>query len=163
MTVSVLVYTIRVVTADPRFGPEAALPILVRHARGTYGLFIRDALSEQGFGDMPANGSYVLGLIETGGSALSDVISDMAVSKQRASQLVDTLVVRGYLERSVDPDDRRRMLLTLTPRGAAASDIAYDTLTEIDARLLDAVGAKKMANTKETLAALVELRHSHPH
>jgi DNA-binding MarR family transcriptional regulator len=154
---------IRAMTTDPRFDPEAVLPILLRPGRGAYGLFVRDALTEQGFGDMPANGGYVLGLIETEGSQLSDVISNMGVSKQTASQLVDTLVLRGYLERSVDPDDRRRMLLTLTARGAAASDVVYDTVKEIDARLVAVVGAEKMAHTKETLAALVDLRHSQPH
>ena len=82
-------------------------------------MFIRDTLTEAGFTDMPANGGYVLGLIESRGSGLSDVIADLGVSKQTASQLVDTLVVRGYLERSVDPDDRRRVLVTLTERGRA--------------------------------------------
>jgi DNA-binding MarR family transcriptional regulator len=150
-------------TTDPRFSPDVVLPILLRPGRGTYGLFIRDALADQGFGDMPANGGYILGLIETGGSALGDVISDMGVSKQAASQLVDTMVVRGYLERSADPNDRRRMLLTLTERGAAASDVVYNTVKDIDARLVAVVGPEKMAHTKETLAALVDLRRSHAH
>ena len=45
---------------------------------------------------------------------------ELGVSKQAAGQLVDTLVLRGYLERSVDPEDRRRLTLTLTERGMAA-------------------------------------------
>lgn len=109
---------------------------------------------------MPANGGYVLRLIEPEGTPLGDVIADMGVSKQRASQLVDTLVVRGYLERTVDANDRRRMLLTLTEHGSAASDAVYATIQEIDARLVAVVGAERMAHTKETLAALVDLRHS---
>ncbi len=120
-------------------------------------MFIRDALTEAGFTDMPANGGYVLGLIESRGSGLSDVIADLGVSKQTASQLVDTLVVRGYLERSVDPDDRRRVLVTLTARGRAASDAVFATVAEIDARLVAAVGEDRMTHTKETLAALVDL------
>ena len=106
---------------------------------------------------MPANGGYVLGLIESRGSGLSDVIADLGVSKQTASQLVDTLVVRGYLERSVDPDDRRRVLVTLTERGRAASDAVFATVEEIDARLVAAVGEERMTHTKETLAVLVDL------
>jgi DNA-binding MarR family transcriptional regulator len=147
-------------TTDPRFGPQVVLPVLLRPGRGVYGLFIRDALAEQGFSDMPANGGYVLRLIEPEGTPLGDVIADMGVSKQRASQLVDTLVVRGYLERTVDANDRRRMLLTLTEHGSAASDAVYATIQEIDARLVAVVGAERMAHTKETLAALVDLRHS---
>ena len=79
-------------TADSKYGPDVLLPILLRPGRGVYGMFIREALADAGFNDMPANGGYVLGLIESGVSALSDVIADMGVSKQTASQLVDTLV-----------------------------------------------------------------------
>jgi DNA-binding MarR family transcriptional regulator len=142
---------------EHEFGPEVVLPVLLRPGRGVYGLFIRDALTEAGCNDMPANGGYVLGLIEPEGTALSDVIADIGFSKQRASQLVDTLVIRGYLERSVDPEDRRRMLLTLTERGSSASDTVYRTCQEVDARLVAVVGAERMKHTKETLHALADL------
>jgi DNA-binding MarR family transcriptional regulator len=144
-------------TTDAHYGPEVVLPVLLRPGRGVYGMFIRDALVEAGFTDMPANGGYVLGLVERGVSTLGDVIADLSVSKQTASQLVDTLVVRGYLERTVDVDDRRRVLVTLTERGRAASDAVFATVEEIDARLVAVVGAERMAHTKETLAALVDL------
>jgi DNA-binding MarR family transcriptional regulator len=79
------------------------------------------------------------------------------VSKQATRTLVDTLVVRGYLERSEDPDDRGRVLVTLTERGRAASGAVFVTFEEIDARLVAVAGAERMAHTKETLAALVDL------
>ena len=144
-------------TTDPRLAPEVVLPVLLRPGRGVYGLFIRDALVEAGFTDMPANGGYVLGLLRPEGAALSDVIADMGVSKQTASQLVDTLVVRGYVERTVNSDDRRRVLLTLTERGSAACDVVLGAVEEVDARLVAVVGAERMAHTKETLAALIDL------
>jgi DNA-binding MarR family transcriptional regulator len=147
-------------TTDPRLAPDVVLPVLLRPGRGVYGLFIRDALTEAGFSDMPGNGGYVLGLVAPDGTALSDVIADLGVSKQTASQLVDTLVVRGYLERTVDPDDRRRVLVALTERGRAASDIVLATAEQVDARLVAVVGAERMLHTKETLAALLGLRSS---
>jgi DNA-binding MarR family transcriptional regulator len=143
-------------TADQRLAPEVVLPVLLRPGRGVYGLFIRDALVDAGFTDMPANGGYVLGLLPER-ATLNDVIADMGVSKQTASQLVDTLVVGGYVERSVDPGDRRRVLLALTKRGRAASDVVFDTVEQIDARLVAVVGAERMAHTNETLAALIDL------
>jgi len=120
---------------DHETARDVILPALLRPGRGVYGLFIRDALAEAGFTDMPANGGYVLGLLPPGGLPLSDVIADLGVSKQTASQLVDTLVVRSYLERSVDPDDRRRVLVALTDRGKAASAVVLATAEQIDARL----------------------------
>jgi DNA-binding MarR family transcriptional regulator len=82
------------------------------------------------------------------------------VSKQTVGQLVDTLVVRGYLERTVGPDDRRRVLVTLTERGRSASTVVLATAEDIDARLVAVVGTERMTNTRETLAALPDLRSS---
>ncbi len=139
-------------------GPDVVLPVLLRPGRGVYGLFIRDALMDAGCTDMPANGGYVLGLIAPSGTPLSEVIADMGVAKQTASQLVDTLVVRGYVERTADAEDRRRVLLTLTERGRSAADVVMATAQEIDDRLLAVVGAERMQHTKETLTALLDLR-----
>lgn len=142
---------------DPRLAPDVVLPALLRPGRGVYGLFIRDALAEAGFTDMPGPGGYVLGLIAPEGTPLGEVISDLGVAKQTASQLVDTLVVRGYLERSEDPEDRRRVLLTLTERGRSASAVVLSAAEEVDARLVAVVGAEHMQHTKETLVALLDL------
>jgi len=143
---------------DPRPADDAMLPVLLKPGRGVFGLFIRDALVEAGFADMPANGGYVLGLLEPDGAGLSEVVTDLGVSKQTASQLIDTLVVRGYVERSADPDDRRRVLLTLTERGGVASGVVFSTAQMVHDRLLAIVGVERMTHTKETLAALLSLR-----
>jgi DNA-binding MarR family transcriptional regulator len=149
-------------TSDPGLAPDVVLPVLLKPGRGVYGLFIRDALAEAGFGDMPASGGYVIRLVAPGITPLSDVISDLGISKQRASELLDTLVLRGYLERSADPADRRRVLVALTDRGQAASDAVYAAVLDIDTRLTAIVGAERMAHTKETLAALLSLRATEP-
>ena len=40
------------------------------------------------------------------------MIGGLGISKQRASQLVDTLVLRGYLTREVNAEDRRRTTIS---------------------------------------------------
>jgi DNA-binding MarR family transcriptional regulator len=144
--------------SQPGRAEDPMLPVLLKPGRGVFGLFIREALGVAGFADMPANGGYVLGLLEPDGAAFGDVIADLGVSKQTASQLIDTLVVRGYVERTSDPDDRRRALLALTVRGRVASEVVLRTAQKIDAQLAEIVGADRMAHTKETLAALLSLR-----
>src|SRR6201999_2618732 len=99
-------------------------PALLRHARGTYARAIRRALEEAGCEDLPRNGPYVIGSVDRGTTPLAEVILRLGVSKQAAGQLVDTLVVRGYLERSFDPDDRRRTSVSLTTRGRLAARVA---------------------------------------
>jgi DNA-binding MarR family transcriptional regulator len=142
---------------------EVSLPALLRGARSTVAAAIRQALEEMGCADVPKNGSYVLGSIARNGSPLAEIISDLGVSKQAAGQLVDTLVVRGYLDRSSDPDDRRRMSLGLTERGSMAAAAIRAAAERIQAELVDRVGIEQVAQTRATLAALMEIGHrDHP-
>jgi DNA-binding IclR family transcriptional regulator len=70
---------------------------------------------------MPRNGPYVLGGMANHGGAAAEKIRALGVSRQAASQLVDTLVERNYLRRDTDDADRRRVALELTDRGQAAA------------------------------------------
>lgn len=44
---------------------------------------------------------------------LSDVAKTLMISKSSASTLVERMVVKGVLERKQDPDNRRRVLITV--------------------------------------------------
>src|ERR1700759_499629 len=140
---------------------DIALPALLRHARTTYGKAMRRALAEAGYDDMPRNGMYVIGGLALGAGdvPLSQLIEELSVSKQAAGQLVDTLVLRGYLERTVDSEDRRKLTITLTERGRAAAAIQAAAREKIDAELLARVGQEDIRSTRRTLAALIDLRH----
>ena len=52
-------------------------------------------------------------------SPQADVVASLGMSKQAASQLIDTLVLREYLERRIDPEDRRRMGVRLTAQASS--------------------------------------------
>ncbi len=149
--------TVRPSDAEPPWYESLAIPALLRHARTTYGSAMRTAQAEVGCEDIPRNGSYVLGAIARGGSPLGTIIEGLGVSKQAAGQLVDTLVIRGYLDRSPDPDDRRRMTVSLTERGRTAADAGRAAVERIDARLVERVGPEHVAHTRATLAALIGL------
>jgi DNA-binding MarR family transcriptional regulator len=99
----------------------------------------------------------VVGAVARGGTPLGQIIRDLGVSKQAAGQLVDTLVVRGYLDRSPDPGDRRRMTVSLTERGRAAAAAARSAVADVDASITARVGAEQLDRTRATLIALVEL------
>ena len=149
----------------PRF-KEIIMPALLRAARSTYGAAMRRALAEEGYGDIPKNGMYVIGGLALGAGdvPLSRLIQELGVSKQAAGQLVDTLVLRGYLERAVHADDRRKLTVTLTPRGQAAAAVQAAARMQVDAQLLTRVGADDVARTRRTLAALRDMgRQAQPH
>src|SRR5580704_10435988 len=121
---------------------EIALPALLRHARATYGVAMRQALAESGYDDIPGNGLYVIGGLALGvpDIPLGQLIKELRISKQAAGQLVDALVTRGYLERSIDKEDRRKLTVTLTERGKAAAEVQRGAREKVDAELLASVG-----------------------
>jgi DNA-binding MarR family transcriptional regulator len=137
---------------------DLPIPALLRMARGSYGDAVRLALASAGFDDLPRNGAFVLvGLLETQVS-LTGLVDDLSVTKQAASLLVDTLVLRGYIERGTDPADRRKMVVSLTPRGRATAEVVGDAVGAIDAELERRVTADELAGLRAGLAALGEIR-----
>jgi DNA-binding MarR family transcriptional regulator len=142
---------------DKQWFEDASLPALLRAARRTYGSATRAALSEAGYDDLPTNGSFVISAIARTGAPLSRIIDALGVSKQAAGQLVDSLVTRGYLDRAVDPGDRRRLTITLTERGQDAAASVRSAVARVDAELIRRVGAPSVAHTRATLAALIEI------
>jgi DNA-binding MarR family transcriptional regulator len=140
---------------------DLGFPALLRAARSTYGAAIRSALTEVGCDDLPRNGAYVIGGIARTGSPLSEIIQELGVSKQAAGQLVDTLVMRGFLDRAPDPEDRRRMTVTLTERGRMAASVVRAAVDEVDSEVTSRVGVEYVTHARATLAALIGAGHVH--
>ncbi|MGH8180434.1 MAG: MarR family winged helix-turn-helix transcriptional regulator [Steroidobacteraceae bacterium] len=138
---------------------DVPLPALLRHARTAYGSAMRGALEDAGYNDIPKNGLYVIGGLALGAGdiPLAVLIRDLRISKQAAGQLVDALVSRGYLDRSVDGQDRRRLVVTLTERGRAAAATQAAARERVDAALLARVGRPCVEQTRVALAALAEM------
>jgi DNA-binding MarR family transcriptional regulator len=134
-------------------------PALLRFARGTYGETMHKALAEAGCDDVPPNGMYVIGGLALGAGdvPLSVLVKDLKLSKQAAGQLVDTLVLRGYLTRETDEADRRRFIVALTERGQHAAAVQRAAREKIDAELLSRVGAEALAGARKTLGTLIEM------
>jgi len=84
-------------------------------------------------------------------------------SRQAVSQLLDTLVARGYLQRAMDPADRRRLSVSLTERGRSADRTATAAVAAIDQELADAVGADAVEVTRDVLLALLALSPARHH
>lgn len=148
---------------DAPWYEQIVMPALLRHARTTYGGAMRRALEEAGFDDVPKNGLWVIGVLAMGAEELplGQLVRDLRVSKQAAGQLVDTLVARGYLERAVDPADRRKLTVTLTDRGRAAAQAQASAREAIDAELLARVGEEDVRRTRRTLAAMLDIAYRH--
>ena len=107
---------------------------------------------------MPQNGPYVLGGMASLGVSAGDLIRQLGVSKQAASQLIDTLVIRGYLQRHINPDDRRRMKIELTDRGRGAGSAIRAGVEAVDAELAELISPAELAGLQAGLVALTTIR-----
>ncbi len=134
------------------------IPALLRAARGAYAHAIRHALAGEGFDDLPRNGPFILGGIANQGAAAADLVPHLGISKQAASQLIDALVVRGYVERAVDVADRRRLALTVTGRGRAAAAAVREAVLSVDRELERELTAEGVLALRRGLDALIEIR-----
>ncbi len=78
--------------------------------------------SPEGF-DLRMNELWALSKIEHsaedcgGGICNTDIQEELQVTKSAVSQMLDSLVGKGYVERKLDSNDRRRMCVTITPSG----------------------------------------------
>lgn len=140
---------------------EVVIPALLRAARGAYGNAVRDRLAEGGFDDMPKNGPYVIGGMANRGGTAGGLIRELGISKQAASQLIDTLVLRGYLERRPDTTDRRRITIEVTERGRAAATAVRAGVEAIDDELAARLSQSDLAGLCAGLVALTEIRERH--
>ena len=144
--------------SDRPWYEDVPIPQLMREARDAYREAVQHALAGAGCDDIPRNGALVLAGLdqrtpEPTFTPQADVVASLGLSKQAASQLIDTLVLREYLERRIDPGDRRRMGVRLTVRGLAAA-IAIQTATgSIDATLADLISTDELHGLRAGLAA----------
>jgi DNA-binding MarR family transcriptional regulator len=71
----------------------------------------------------------ILQHLRRGRAIQSDLAFRLTVTKQSVTRIVDTLVAKRYLTRSVDPADRRRVIHAITPKGQRSIERA-DTIIE---------------------------------
>ena len=134
------------------------IPAMLRGARGAYATTIVALLAAAGFDDLPRNGPFVLGGMANHGDSAVDLIRGLGVSRQAASQLIDVLVLRGYLDRQINPDDRRRMDIELTERGRAAAAVIRAAVGQVHRQLVATISPAELAGLRAGLAALAAIK-----
>jgi DNA-binding MarR family transcriptional regulator len=139
-------------------GDEASVPALLRGARGSYARTIAVFLAAAGCEDLPQNGPFVLGGMANHRASAVDMIRGLGVTRQAASQLIDTLVVRGYLVREVNPADRRRLNIELTDRGRAAAEATAAAIGQVDTELATMITPAELAGLRAGLVALARIK-----
>lgn len=146
-------------TLDSTSPEPVSLRQLLGRAGRVYDLTIAAALEAAEMDDLPMRGVSVLRRIGEGGAAtpLAHVLRGGRISRQHGTQLVDTLVERGYIVRETDPEDRRRMRVSLTERGQAAADAVRTAIEGMNSALAEKVTPEQLDASRTVLSALIDL------
>lgn len=105
-------------------------------------------------GDMTLAQYRVLVFLDAGARPATQVAQLLDVTPPTVTSLVDALESRGLVARSADPDDRRRVVCSLTPAGRRALQRGDVLVGERLGRLLDRLAPDEAEQAVSGLEAL---------
>ena len=108
----------------------------------------------RGFTDVrPAHG-FAFARLAGDGATVGQLAEHLDVTKQAASQMVEDLVTKGYVERHPHPDDARARLIVLSPKGRACTRAADEAAAEALRPWAEALGPDRLAGLRADLSRL---------
>jgi DNA-binding MarR family transcriptional regulator len=142
-------------------GTYGSIPELMRVARGSYKRAIDAQYAARGIDDVPNPGGFILAYLASGEESIPELIEGLGIRKHEYSQLIDSLVLRGYITRAAGPGGGR-VSFALTERGAAAAEAIVEGSRIVDQELERRLSAAELAGLRRGLIALGEIKRSLP-
>ncbi|MGW2048179.1 MarR family winged helix-turn-helix transcriptional regulator [Streptomyces sp. NPDC001858] len=130
-----------------------ALSAALLAAAGELTQRINDGVVARGFEGRPAYG-FAFARLTPGGATVGELGVHLGVTKQAASQLVEELVRKGYVERRPHPDDARARLIVLTERGRECTRAAEEAAAEAVRAWADVLGEGEVRVLCDQLARI---------
>ncbi len=109
-----------------------------------------------------------LAVIEGEGAPMltGEVAARMHITSGSVTSLLDNLERKGYVERSGDPEDRRRVLVDITPAGQAVLDEVLPRIVQLAGRIvthLDTRGQQDLLDALDVVRrAVSDIPHELP-
>ena len=112
--------------------------------------------TDQQFGLTPVHW-HVLGLLHRGAiETMGDVAAKLGVSKGAATQILDVLVAKKLVRRTLDPHDRRVVRLQLTTQSQLMTDHFRQYMTETVADLFTVLSDAEVAQLDQLIDKVVQ-------
>jgi DNA-binding MarR family transcriptional regulator len=125
---------------------------------------LREHTASLGFDDQGRSDGFVFRTLSDGPTTISGLAERLEITKQGASQIVDDMERRGYVERRPDPSDARARLLQLTDRGRAALSAARRFHHAYERKLRNRLGNDAVDTLRDVLTEMAgEAQISTPH
>ncbi|MEU1186617.1 MarR family winged helix-turn-helix transcriptional regulator [Streptomyces sp. NPDC005859] len=130
-----------------------ALTAVLLAAAGELTQRINDGVVARGFEARPAYG-FAFTRLAPGGATVTELGVHLGVTKQAASQLVEELVRKGFVERRPHPEDARARLVVLTERGWECTRAAEEAAAEAVRAWTDVLGEGEVRALCDRLARI---------
>ncbi|MEU9736328.1 MarR family winged helix-turn-helix transcriptional regulator [Streptomyces sp. NPDC048002] len=131
-----------------------ALSAALLAAAGELTRRINDGVAARGFEELrPAHG-FAFARLAPHGATATELAAHLGVTKQAASQLVDELARKGYVERRPHPGDARARLVVLTERGRACTRAAEEAMADAVRAWGELLGEGELRALRDGLARI---------
>ena len=125
----------------------------------TYRAFSSRAIEKlrlRGYAGLALAHTMLLTNVDVHGTRLTTLAERVGVSRQAIGNLVHNLEQQGYLMRTVDPTDRRAVIVTLTEAGWRLLGAVVDVKMEIETEYSAILGAEQMHMLRTELTKLLD-------
>lgn len=114
-------------------------------------------LEMAGYGDLRPAHFAVFQHLPADGARQTEIAERAQMTKQSMGALVEYLVSRGYLERSLDPDDGRARIIRRTDRGWDVDRIARASIGQLEDEWEQELGHERLREGVRFLRDLTAL------
>lgn len=91
--------------------------------------------------------------------SLAEIGCYLAVSKGAVSQMLGSLEKKGYINRDIDKDNRRNLIVTLTPEGREVLSCQYDQFAGRLARIIERLGENDVKRMIKMVNRMIEINN----
>ncbi|NJS41311.1 winged helix-turn-helix transcriptional regulator [Candidatus Gracilibacteria bacterium] len=123
------------------------LPMKIRHLDSLFEKKVNEYLTKE-VGITASQFMILFGVFKCDGLSQKTIASHLKITESAVSRQIENMVKVGYLERQVNPDNRREHILGLTTKGRKVFIEAEESLLEMEEKFLQ-YGAKKKPNNFE--------------
>lgn len=133
---------------------DATLPrLMLRAARAIRDRVIAE-LHKRGYTDLRTTHSALLGNLDIEGTRINILADRVGMTKQAMGQILVELEEKGYVERRVDPTDRRAKIVSVTQIGRQLMLDTLEIVRELEAEYKNLVGEQGMQVLREVLTLI---------
>ncbi len=114
-----------------------------------------EKLHARGYTQLSATHLTILSYIEPTGTRIVTLAERAGMTKQSMGDLIRELEAQGYVERSLDPNDKRAFIIKMAQNNGSFMTDAFAIMAEIQAEYAAALGGSGLDDLRRLLKLLL--------